>query len=105
VTWWVEAIIAVVVGMVVYAISPRWVYWLCNALWSTGTIVYSIFFGHDSTLLRLFALAWCAFTWWLVHKNLPPRDRRRIKKLVGAKTRALRDRLVATMPKPRTVPA
>ena len=80
---------------------PLWKYALIWAIVCTGFVVWSILDGdHVGTAFN----ALYASYWWRVFwKNKPPRMRDKVAKLIGAKARAVRDKLVASMPKPSPV--
>lgn len=82
---------------------PKWICTLIQALASTGWLILAIIDGTPWIIALFVVLAvlnWIDF-WW----NRPRGKGRRTAKLIGAKARAVRDALVAAMPKPSTVPA
>jgi hypothetical protein len=84
-----------------YTHVPRWVYSLIWLAWCLTWFVVDVF-SHDQVGMALQALVgsyWFREFW----KHKPPRMRDKVKKLVGAKAKAIRDKLVAAMPKPSPV--
>jgi hypothetical protein len=76
---------------------PRWKYSLLAAIWCTFWVVVDIF-THAQLSLAINVLM--ASYWWReVFKNKPPTDRKKVAKLVGAKAKAIKAKVVAAMPK------
>lgn len=75
-----------------------WVYSLSWAVWCTVWFCLDIFLYHDQ-----FGAALNAFVgsyWWRdFWKKKPPFNRKKVEQLVGAKTKALKQKLVDAMPK------
>lgn len=83
-------------------LNPRWIFDWLGALSITPLAIDAAaehsWWGYWFTALTVMG-------WWGVwHNRPPPRDKRRVRKLIGAKARALRAKLVAAMPKPSPIP-
>lgn len=76
---------------------PPWVYHLICAVVFTGVVILCLF-PFDSTGAAINSF-WASIHWYQFWKKKPPRMRDRVAKLIGAKARAVRDRLVKAMPK------
>lgn len=75
----------------------RWVYCLIwTALCAAGALID--LFSHDQvgTALNVLVASFWFHEFW---KNKPPFDRKKVAKLVGAKAKAIKDKVVAAMPK------
>lgn len=98
--------ILVSIFYVIYALLPP----VGVPLWfSTASLCYWSFFAildlvvHVSTfdhIVDVVEVLICLFVFLL----RPPRNRRRVRKLIGAKARALRAKLIGAMPKPSPIP-
>lgn len=75
-----------------------WVYSLGWAVWSTVWALYDVFVDHDQAGVAINALV-ASFWWREFWKQKPPRSRDKVAKLIGAKAKAIREKLVAAMPK------
>lgn len=76
---------------------PRWRVALFLALWSTFWGVYGVFQGNQvSVAINVLVASY----WWRVFwKNRPRGGRDKVAKLIGAKAKAIKDKIVAAMPK------
>lgn len=76
---------------------PMWINWLFWALLSSAFFVFDIV-RHDESSAAFQALIG-SFYWYMFWRSKPPRMRDKAKKLIGAKAKALKEKLVAAMPK------
>lgn len=79
-----------------------WVYSLGWAIWCTVWCIFDVFQHNQLGVAINGGLA--SYWWREFWKQKPPRMRDRVAKLIGAKARAVRDKLVENMPKPSPVP-
>lgn len=79
----------------------QWLFSLVFAVWCTAWFVVACISGDqfDMAFNALLGSYWWREFW----KRKPPRMRDRVKKLVGAKAKALKAKVVAAMPKPSPV--
>lgn len=97
---WIGFLALIAICVILTHLLSTWLYWLLATVFSITVMIWSLIEGDiGSTLLNA---AFAAYAAWMCWRNRPPKDR--IKRLVGAKARALRDRLVAAMPAPSRVP-
>lgn len=100
---WLFAIV-VFCSWVQQRVKP-WVHSLCWAVWCTTWFAVDVFIVHDQFGSALNAAV--ASYWWRdFWKKKPPFNRKKVEQLVGAKTKALKQKLVDSMPvsKPVLVP-
>jgi hypothetical protein len=93
----VTIIALIVLFMYVATHVPIWVYSLMMALWCTVAVVINVF-RHDQVGIGLNVLMG-SYWWHRFWKNKPPKMRDKAANLIGAKAKAIRDKLVAAMPK------
>ena len=80
---------------------PKWAYALIWAVWCTVWCIVGLL-THDS-FAAAFNAVLASYWWRTFWRNKPPRMRDRVAKLIGAKARAAKAKLVAAMPKPSPV--
>lgn len=80
---------------------PMWVYDLCGVALCVYGIILNVKY-HDQFWLAINATGLLSFL-NSFFKNKPPRMRKKAKKLVGAKARAVKEKLVRSMPTAKPV--
>jgi hypothetical protein len=87
----------------IYATWPRWKSALIMAVWCSVWAVVDVFTHHPVS--GAFNALMASYWWRVFWKNRPRGDRDKVSKLVGAKAKALKAKLVASMPKASPVGA
>ena len=83
--------------------SGNWFVELSFAVYNLVLLVLA--FASDDALVGWMATFMFVFFMWMFFKKLPPSKRKRALKLIGAKARAIRDKMGAAMPQPKALSA
>lgn len=78
-----------------------WAYWACAAVWDVAWSLYDGF--HGLKVGQILNLLWFIFAIYMMVKNWKNRKPRKAYKLIGAKAKAIRDKLVKAMPKAKPI--